>query len=390
MGTKRALASVVCGLIAGLDRPGHVADLFSGMGSVAAALAPTQPVLTNDALTFTTAFARSRFTPQRRSSGQAVLRELWPHVQIATKSLRRRYEPLCREEDSAVAAGPDAWKAFMLERTASTTTLPARGVLADHQPASYKLATTYFSAGYFGTRQAMDLDAIRFAIDATDLEVSRDWLLSAWLSAAAAVINTPGHTAQFLKPTTPEVTKRIERQRCRSVWREFAVRLDAIQPVGDSAWRRANRVTAEDALDVISQPVFGAVGVVYADPPYTKDQYSRYYHVYETLYRYDYPGARGAGRSRPNGFRTGFSLESEVESTFKAMAKRIADRELPLVLSYPADGLLASRNVDIKDLLQTEFRIVETVELVMDHSTFGGSTGSRSKKAVERIYVASN
>jgi adenine-specific DNA methylase len=52
MGTKRALAPLVRELIDDLARPGdRVTDLFSGMGSVASALAPQYSVTTNDLLT---------------------------------------------------------------------------------------------------------------------------------------------------------------------------------------------------------------------------------------------------------------------------------------------------------------------------------------------------
>jgi adenine-specific DNA-methyltransferase len=354
------------------------------------ALAPAHPVLTNDALEFTTAFARARFTPQKRRPVDAVLRSLWPHYQTGLASLQQRFERQYAEEEAAVRTGLGAWSSFMRRRTAEAVALPAVGVLSNYRAESYSLATAYFGGGYFGTRQAMELDAIRYALDVADLDVSRDWLLSTWLSAGAAIINTPGHTAQFLKPTSPSVAQRILRQRRRSAWGEFASRLEAVQPVGDASWRRANRVTSEEALDIIGQRAFDSVGVVYADPPYTKDQYSRYYHVYETLYLYDYPGATGEGRYRQGRFRTGFSLASEVGSSFQLLIQRIAARGLPLVLSYPASGLLTRCHVEVADLLASEFRRVSVEEVEADHSTFGASTGSRSKKAMERIYVASN
>jgi len=48
---------------------------------------------------------------------------------------------------------------------------------------------------------------------------------------------------------------------------------------------KQNRVEVSDALSLLKSSRVSSVTAVYADPPYTKDQYSRYYHVYETMYR---------------------------------------------------------------------------------------------------------
>ena len=51
--------------------------------------------------------------------------------------------------------------------------------------------------------------------------------------------------------------------------------------------------------------------VVYADPPYTSDHYSRYCDLYETLILYDYPLSEATGRYRPDGFFSRFSIKKD-------------------------------------------------------------------------------
>jgi adenine-specific DNA-methyltransferase len=125
---------------------------------------------------------------------------------------------------------------------------------------------------------------------------------------------------------------------------------------------------------------------VYADPPYTKDHYSRYYHVYETLYRYDYPDSVGQGRYRADRQPSQFSIMSTAVGAFEDLFDAVAARGLPLVLSYPENGL-ATHRVDLVRLLERYFTVETVLEVPLDHSTLGGSKGPTTKAARERIYV---
>lgn len=85
-------------------------------------------------------------------------------------------------------------------------------------------------------------------------------------------------------------------QRRRSVWEEFLGALARLAAFGSQVWRAGNRAFQADALSLLrDRERLADVRLVYADPPYTSDQYSRYYHIYETLILYDYPAARGRG-----------------------------------------------------------------------------------------------
>ncbi|HWO15116.1 MAG TPA: DNA adenine methylase [Solirubrobacterales bacterium] len=255
-------------------------------------------------------------------------------------------------------------------------------------PDDRRLATLYFSAAYFSTPQSIEIDALRYAIDiVAPRGPTRDWLLSAWLSAAGALINAPGHTAQFLKPTTEAVASRIRRQWMRSMWSLFTEQLDNIVQLGERSWRLENVVTSKDALDLVTDDALEEVGAVYADPPYTVDHYSRFYHVYETLYRYDFPKSVGSGRYRDDRFFTPFSHVRGVEEAFRKLTSTLADREKPLVLSYPAKGVLFQAGLDLRSLLSASYRHVRVIEIQTKHSTLGGSSGANSKKAVENVYV---
>ena len=80
--------------------------------------------------------------------------------------------------------------------------------------------------------------------------------------------------------------------------------------------------------------------IIYADPPYTSDHYSRYYHLYETLLLYDYPSSEATGRYRPDRFFSRYSIKTEVEAAMDRLIADCAKIGSRLVLSYPERGLL--------------------------------------------------
>ncbi len=392
MGTKRALAPTVRAAIESLEVDGRVADLFSGMGSVATSMASSAPVLTNDALGFTTAFARARFLQDEHAPARDVATRLFPHFRVAHDLLRADFRARISRERNILAADRQALVDLMARAphagNSDRYARLARQAAASTAVDRYRLATLYFSAGYFSTAQAAQLDALRYAIDQVDTtDISGDWLLAAWLAAAAVVMNAPGHSAQFLKPGNDAVYARIRRQWQRSIWSVFVEQLDAIQPVGTKRWRATNRVCNADALTLVCSSDFDGVSIVYADPPYTRDHYSRFYHVHETLYRYDFPDSYGAGRTRSDQFHTTFSAVRHVEEAFRSLFSSIAARGLPLVLSYPEDGLLNRAGVKVARLIEEYFSVRSAQHFALEHSTLGASSGARTKAALEGVYV---
>ena len=395
MGTKRHVAHRVRRLAEEVCPDGKVVDLFSGMGCVAEGLAGFRSVVTNDALGFTAVLARARFMGTQRSmtAAEAVHRLRDPYRKQFDYLLRLHRDRI-KEEDRALDGDRAALVDYMgsARHVGNDPGVARQASMAAvvEGPAHYCMATLYFSAGYFGLRQALQVDALRYAIDSLDqVAADIDWLLGAWLASAATVLNAPGHTAQYLKPNTEAATARIRRYWRRNVWAEFQNRLVDLKPVGSPDWRHSNRSEIADAVLLLASGRLADVGLVYADPPYTKDQYSRYYHVYETLVRYDFPGSLGEGRTRPEAqrFSTGFSLKSQVVDTFARMFDAVNRLDVPLILSYPSQGLLADAHATVAEVAAGRLRITKTQSFPAEHSTLGASQGSKTKLATENLYV---
>lgn len=392
MGTKRHMADHVRDAIGELTHEGRVVDLFSGMGSVAESLRDTASVVTNDALSFTATLSRARFTArQRGASPSATAARLRPAFDARLHELKQKYsEQLASEELALAGTRPDLVEYMQRALHVGNSAVhrrAARAAAVASTSAHYELASLYFSAGYLSLHQAIEVDSIRSAIDCDTYIGDRDWLLGAWIAATSVLVNAPGHTAQFLRPNSASAHTRIARTWARSVWDEFVTALDTVALVGTEEWRSKNSVFVGDALELVSTGQLREIGTIYADPPYTKDQYSRYYHVYETLYRYDYPDSSGAGRNRSDRFTTGFSLKSAVVASFHDLCRNVARMRVPLVVSYPSSGLLADFDLTVEDIASEYFADVETLSFEALHSTMGGSTGTSKKTATENLYV---
>ena len=392
MGTKRHMADHVRDTISDLKPSGRVVDLFSGMGSVAESLQDTVSVVTNDALSFTAAVSRARFTgPNRSTTSAEVVKRLLPVYKDRFHEFEAVYSAELKRESSALNGSRIDLLKYMedAQHVGNSATHRRMAKLASESSGSdhYQLASLYFSAGYLSLRQSIELDAARAAIDADVHLEDRDWLLAAWIAAASVLVKAPGHTAQFLRPNSESAHARIVRTWTRSFWDEFSSGLDTVSQVGTENWRLNNSVYVGDALDLVSAGELRDIGVVYADPPYTKDQYSRYYHVYETLYRYDFPDSTGAGRNRSDRFTTGFSLKSAVVASFHDLCRNVARMQVPLVISYPSRGLLGDASSTVREIALQYFGDVRAQAYEAKHSTMGASTGASKKAATENLYV---
>ena len=392
MGTKRFLAAPVSGLIAQLPGNGRVVDLFCGTGAVTAGLKDIASVVMNDASAFLGPLLRTRFSSDSRVAPHRLANALRPEFKIRRDQLEDEFADRLRSESKALKSGRLALNEYMesVAHVGNDDAMKTVSRLASRRTGrgKYCLMTIYFSGGYVSTRQAIALDALRCAID-RKLEESQevDQTLAALTVTLDRVLNSPGHSAQFLRPNTETAFHRICAVWTRDVWTAFLNALSDLAPHGDPEWRFKNEYRQSDALDLVRDQSIQQLRAVYADPPYTKDQYSRYYHVYETLYLYDFPSSAGRGRYRDDRFSSSFSSLLDVEAAFRSLFSDTAARSVPVVLSYPPDGLLSRRGLDTADLVNEYFSEVHAMCFDTTHSTMGASKGRHSNRKVEHVYV---
>ena len=400
MGTKRDIASRVASVIED-GPPGPLLDLFSGVCAVGSAVAPARQVWSNDVQVFASTVARAFFTsPKLPIHFDAAAEAARGHYLQNRLALEERFASALRKEERAVEAR-DLERIKDLEDSmpnvaSSRSFAKERARLAEcPDEVPYRLFSITFSGGYLGLRQCIQVDSIRHAVDAlrdagTVDEHEHTWMCLALCQAVSKVATTTGHFAQYMR-IKEDTLGRFLAQRARSVWREWLRALFEFAPVGTRSWRSRNRVFREDAAELL--PTLLGSGkrpaVIYADPPYTSDHYSRYYHLYETLLLYDYPQSEGTGRYRPDRFVSPFSLKTEVHGAMDRLIADCAEIGSRLVLSYPERGLLPDARQSISSMIRKHFgSAASVVRLDHFHSSLGGSKGQEKYQVKELIFAA--
>lgn len=388
MGTKRRLAPDIC---RALDtcQPGPVLDAFAGMCSVGEHLPSPRQIWSNDLQCFSNEVANalfcSRELPLSPPSARMVLTPAFNDNFVRAAV---RYEAKLAREAKALASYDHVPFCQQFDEAMAQTEFDVR----THED-GHDLFASRYGGLYFGVRQALEIDSLRHAIEFgfRNGEISHDdrrWLIVSLGIAMSKCTTSTGHFAQPLAPKASTVVRCVH-QRRRSIYGETIEVLGGLAPKGSPTWRKRNKVFGSDATDLLARlsRTPDRPGVVYADPPYTADQYSRYYHLYETLVRYDYPPCVGRGRYRDDRAVSDFCLPTKVRGAFDRLVGGAKSLGADLVLSYPEKGLLPNSKEQLIAIFNAHYgRDPEVYEITHSHSTMGGSKGSAASSVVERLY----
>lgn len=400
MGTKRRLADDVALVVANC-KPGPFLDVFSGMCSVATSVARQRNVWCNDIQTFAVQAATALFKSRWELPPTAtVTQDIESFFRLNSAALSARFTRLLEVENRAFESCKPSWICECQEGIPSIANsqrlrTERRSLAIKPGEFPYRLFTITYAGSYLSLAQCIEIDSLRYAIDAL-LRTGRiawdqrRWMLLALCQAMAKASTTTGHFAQPMNVKN-ETAQRFVAQRRRSILHEWRAALSDCAPIGTRHWRERNRTFQSDAVTLLCDLAIRreTPAVIYADPPYTADQYSRFYHLYETLLQYDYPTASGVGRYRSGRFVSDFSRAGGIARALEQLAGLSARLDSALVLSYPTDGLLPDSRTRIPSILKRHFRRVDiALEKQHSHSSFGASKGAQHYAVTEVIYLA--
>jgi adenine-specific DNA methylase len=423
---------------------GTVVDLMCGTGIVAAFCAGRYRVFANDAQAYAQVIAKSLIEHDPKAK-RAFLRcvdierDLLGAYKKNQALLEARYAPALELEEKLLGSfqagddGPSWCERYrkFLDLPGSVHASPrangaraepyenAQDLLSEGSIARYRddphlrpacLATAYYANIYFGLRQAMVLDSIRAAIDDMDSTApfaaeKKAHYLSALLHAASLSTSGTSHFAQPRHLTKDSELRAMAARRGIDVLARFeAFSSEILSLVDGTMHLEGNRSFAGDYRRFIEEDTRrgarrarfrfpGDIDLVYLDPPYTADHYSRFYHVLEVLTRYDYPVLdrdpsgrvlRGRYPRLEHRFQSGFCRPGRVEEEFRQVIEAASGSSAKLVISYASPtGLLLkeyakrSSKADpvrsLEDLCRESYRDVSTRRLSMMHSGQGDS-----------------
>lgn len=243
------------------------------------------------------------------------------------------------------------------------------------------LISRYYGGIYFSYRQAVWIDIILEAINRNVPKYNRDLYLAALLSTASDIVDTVGkHFAQPIKA-------RDSNGKIKNTVYNKAVKdktIDVVPLYKDWLSRYTSLPKSRylynsiqgDYMDCLKN-LSDSIKTVYADPPYTRDHYSRFYHVLETITLRDSPELsttkiRGDqhisnGIYRKNRHQSPFCIKSQAPDAFNSMFEYISKTGRNLLLSYsPFDESKKShpRVVTMEQLISLAKRHFTSVDII--------------------------
>jgi adenine-specific DNA-methyltransferase len=409
MGSKARLLDLIGETLDSVDPTGGpVLDLFSGSGVVAAHLARERSVTAVDIQEYARVLAAALTKPARMAPEEVdeLVIEARATASALADSCARELLRCEREAVAALADGDPESLCEIVEHGSPIASEhgegPRRGRLAEAlgswlaqpRPVTERLTLTRFYGGvYFSYEQALRLDSLLGIVRGLPPGAQRDTGLAAVLGAGSECVTSIGsHFAQPIRPRLADGRPKLPalaaaaRRRERDVLAVFAERLRryAEVPAADHPVR-AVRADYRPFLASYADPV----AVAYADPPYTRDHYSRFYHVLETIALGDDPGVSrvsvgGAdtisrGLYRRERHQSPFCIRSQAPDAFRLLFAGVHRLGVPLVLSYSpyASGTAARpqpRLLCIPELAELASEIFANVEIHaggrLSHSKF--------------------
>jgi adenine-specific DNA-methyltransferase len=415
MGSKKELAGFLVEAVDSiLPVHGTVIDLMCGSGAAAEAFSRTWKTIASDLQEFCQILATVQGAGFSLHSAQRLLDSLLPAAHKHAEILSSKILTFLDQEDRFLYGdvGPRLLKEYQ-RFVAAFPTYPSETFVDEWAPFKeveerkrdprlqpYCLFTSYFANVYFGLRQCVEIDSLRFSIDQICDEHNRAWALGALIAAVSALGTTyGGHFAQprFKKPEDIAIEggkynlSWLLRQRTFSIIHEFSARLLNLSSESESAPRPIDIVPGpwQVAIDYLDAAAISGPVLVYIDAPYKREEYSRYYHVLETLVTYRYPASIGSGRipSKANSERPSsefFTRSSEqVTKVFVQMIAEILGRGWSCAWSYSDTGAIDIKSVVERVTLRTNCT-VHSFATPHSHKAQGGR---RERKVTEYLIV---
>jgi 16S rRNA G966 N2-methylase RsmD len=373
-------------------------DLFAGSGVVAAAMSLSRPVATVDVQEYSRVLCSAMLRPPGLSAARIdLVVEKIAHSPLL-QTITDCVAPLIEYELQCMADANKGEPARLVEllecsplathegRQPKSSALGAvqSDVLARLRAAGlergeHAVLTRHFGGVYFSYQQALTLDAILTFAASCEEEI-RDTLKAAALSTASALVNSVGK--QFAQPIRPrnkdghtklglaKVVNRDRSENALETYRNWLVRYGLLPRA-----RYETEVLCDDYHRALVRGG-GKWTCIYADPPYTRDHYSRFYHVLETMCLRDDPPishvmkggtmAMSRGMYRADRHQSPFCIRSAAPDAFDSLFRAARSHSLPLVLSYSphesGDGT-HPRVVSVSDILKIARVHYSSVEL---------------------------
>lgn len=397
MGSKARIISHICDPIIKNNTINTVVDLFAGTGAVGYALKQYKNVISNDIEYYAYIINQAilngcNFSAADESTfwGEvekqySILQDTIPTVLSVEKAFfhkdvdYKQYQTFCENTPSVFS--PKVEDPRMSELLALVTQVTPGGTSKATVPC---LFLSYYANAYFGIAQCCQIDAMRSVIETIKDDNAKNVLLTVLMSVMSASASTTTHFAQYLKVKSKSTCLNLITKREISIIDECKSLLQEYRQAGLCEKKSAMCSTCFnlDFSNCLDATELNRNVLVYADPPYFKEHYSRYYHVLNTLCLYDYPAMAinpqtqklSVGRYRENRTVSDFGKKSKALGAFEKLITKCSQAGAWLMISYSDNSI-----VDIASLqaLAEEKYDVLIKKIELSHSNQGRRSTSK-------------
>ncbi|MCZ7408220.1 DNA methyltransferase [Parvimonas micra] len=367
-GSKASLMPFISNNISKYISPkDKICDIFAGSGIVGAHLSDSYSVVANDAELYSSIIASSLLNIPSTSFLLKAKESFFKGYKANFRSLLSSHEDVVAKERaylisdstsdliSLYKAFPTIWNG--LDKAVNYKQLGEKN--------RYNLFLYYYSGSYFGIEQSIQIDAIIKTIHEIDAIETQNILFSClFYSMNETVFSKDGHMAQPLSIEKNSI--RHLKQRKKNIITYFESKLDEfIKKSPKSGCIGRKKVFNLDISTLLKSPDFQQQNfkLIYADPPYTDMQYSRFYHLLNVAANYNYPkptivrGKFTKGLYVEGRNQSALSKKSTAKTCLEKLFKYCNDNNIVLALSYayPKDKVNQKTNrytISIEELVE--------------------------------------
>lgn len=365
MGSKRAMLQNGLGDILKTQSASaaRVVDLFCGASSVSwfAATELGKPVIACDLQAYATVLAGA-VIKRTRPVGFQEVEERWLSCAVRSRSRLRGWSKA--QELDAVGYNIQTWRRHAQELCSSDIT------------ARSSLVWRCYGGHYFSPTQALSFDAMLRVLP--EDHKFRELCLAAVVIAASHCAASPGHTAQPFKATN-SAGKYL-----REAWLRDPIHYaqEALKELCPLHAVRHGQTIVGDANQIAKR--LNPSDIVFVDPPYSAVQYSRFYHVLETIVRGTCRDVEGVGRyppphERPNSC---YSRKGGSATAIENLLRTLSANGCTVVLTFPKAECSNGLSGDGIEETAHRFFHVTSKSVESRFSTLGGNTINRRAREV--------
>ena len=372
LGSKMRMLSAIKDAIDDVDPTnGKVCDLFCGSAIVSEYLLQYRDVMAVDIQNYSKVYCEAGLTGIRNTPPVSSIIKSIKASACRTKNIKEYMSLLIYEEECIAKAKTGEIEslyeiiekgslyAFLnglqyddgkLSPKLSENYSTIKNILLQNNDADSlnSIITRYYGGLYYSYRQAIDIDAIASYAFSQD-EPLKSKILASLMGAATDAVNTVGK--QFAQPL--KVRKKDGELKRSLLHKILADRsIDIFEKFNQWLSYYFNRpmpehnfnIACDDYVNALKSIANSEIKVIYADPPYTRYHYSRFYHILETICLHDNPaisttfpnGKGGLSRAiyRDDRYQSTFCIKSKAPGAFEDLFKYSRQTGAGLVLSY--------------------------------------------------------